>query len=144
MSQKSICLLKWDSIWLINSHWIKIIIKINKENISKLVNNTNEEIEFTITSTDKQNKCLKEKISNEAKNVDYEDEKIKKQKTLDLAKNLIFINIQKPLSFHVENLNKNNIHLSKYQIKNLLQKFREESFLLNDKYLRDILKIELF
>ena len=121
----------------------KIIIKIDKDNLMKLLNNSNEEIEYVIISTEKQHKCLNKNIIKEPNNDNAEDEKVKQQKSLDLAKNLIFINIQKPLSFHVENLSKNNIQLSKYQIKNILQNFREESFPSNEKYLRDISKIRI-
>ena len=121
----------------------KIIIKINKENISKLINNSHEEIEYTITSTDKLHKCGNQNVSNECEHASAEDEKIKKQKSLELAKNLIFINIEKPLSYHVDNLSKNNILLSKVQIKNILQNMREESFPSNDKYLKDISRIKI-
>ena len=70
----------------------KIIIKINKDNLTKLLNNSNEEIEYIITSSEKQHKCLNKNILKEPNNDNAEDEKVKQQKSLDLAKNLIFIN----------------------------------------------------
>ena len=121
----------------------KIIIKINKENISKLINNSHEEIEYTITSTDKLQKCGNQNVSKECEHASAEDEKIKKQKSKELEKNLIFINIEKPLSYHVDNLSKNDILLSKVKIKNILQNMREETFPSIDKNLKDISRIKI-
>lgn len=120
----------------------KILIKINKDNLVKLKENSTDNIDYTITSREKIHKCNKKiDIDEERKRAD--DEFIKKQKITELAKNLIFINIQKPLSFHIDNLAKNNIILTKYQIKNILQNIREESFPSNDKFLKDISLIKL-
>ena len=44
---------------------------------------------------------------------------------------------------HIENFKNNNILLKKNQIKYLLQKYREEKFPSNDKYLIDISKINI-
>lgn len=83
-----------------------------------------------------EHKC-KNKIIEKAKS-EESDSKIKYQKNKELASNLILLNIQKPLSFHISNLKKNNIMLSINQIKYLIQKVREQNYPSNKKYLKDI------
>ena len=84
----------------------KILIKINKENLVKLKNNSSDNFDYTITSRDKIHKCNKKIDIDEEKN-ESEDDYI-------------------------------NIILTKYQIKNISQNIREESYPSNDKFLKDI------
>ena len=58
----------------------------------------------------------------------------------DLGCKLIKQHIDKPLSFHLDNLKKNNIPFSKNKIKYYLQKYREESF-PEDKYYLDNIEL---
>ena len=46
----------------------------------------------------------------------------------ELGNNLIKQHLEKPLSFHIDNLHKNKIPFKRFKIKNLLKKFREETF----------------
>ena len=52
-------------------------------------------------------------------------------------------NIEKPLSFHIENLKSNKIILTHNQIKWRLQKLREVKFPNNNDFLKDITKIKI-
>ena len=56
---------------------------------------------------------------------------------------MIVIYLTKPLSFHIENLKKNNIKLSKNSIKNILQSLREDEYPSNEKFLKNISKIRI-
>ena len=120
----------------------KVTIKIDRNNINKINNKENlDNIEYFITSTEREHKCLK---NNNIKKIDKSKEEvnaIKKQK--DLAFALIEKNIQKPYSFHVNNFKKNNLNFTGNQIKYLLQKIREETYPSNIKFLNDISKITI-
>ena len=76
-----------------------------------------------------------EPIENENKGepiIKYDKEKIKI---------LIINSLEKPLSFHIMNLKSNDIILKKNHIKYLLQKFRENNFPSDSKFLNDISQI---
>ena len=78
------------------------------------------------------------------KNIIIEGEKIKTEnKMIEMAKMLIKQNIQNPLSFHIQNLETNNIKISKIKIKNLLQNFREDIFPRDDIFLEHIESIRI-
>ena len=49
----------------------------------------------------------------------------------ETVKELIFLYITKPLSFHKSNIRNNNVKLSKNQIKKLVKKIREINYLSN-------------
>ena len=70
----------------------KILIKINKENLVKIKANSADNIDNTISSIEKIHKFNKKIDINDDNNAS-KDDYIKKQKTTELAKNLIFINI---------------------------------------------------
>ena len=55
----------------------------------------------------------------------------------------IISNINKPFSFHLNNLRSNNIYLTKNQNKRLLQKIRENKFPPDVIFLKDISKIKI-
>ena len=61
----------------------------------------------------------------------------------DKANDLIFLNITKPLSFHISNIRNNNIKLTTNQIKRLVQKIREVNFPSDSDFLKDISKITI-
>ena len=78
------------------------------------------------------------------KNIVLEGEKVKTEKKLiEMAKILIKQNIQNPLSFHIQNLESNNIKISKIKIKNILQNFREDNFPKDDIFLDHIESIRI-
>ena len=82
----------------------KVTIKIDMNNLIKIINKENlDNIEYYITSTEREHKCQKNNLIKTDKPIG-EINKIKKQK--DLAYALIQNNIQKPYSFHVNNLKK--------------------------------------
>ena len=60
-----------------------------------------------------------------------------------MAKALILASINKPLSFHLNNLKNNNITLTKNQTKKILQKIREDIYPSNDIFLKDISQIKI-
>ena len=61
----------------------------------------------------------------------------------ELINSLIYTNIEKPLSFHKNNLRTNNIYLKNNQIKWILQRLREGKFPSDNKFLEDIFKINI-
>ena len=52
---------------------------------------------------------------------------------------MILQNLNKPLTFHLNNLRNNNIVLKNNIIKNLLQKLREETYPIDNEYLNNII-----
>ena len=67
---------------------------------------------------------------------DYEKKRV-------LAKSLIIQNLEKDLSFHINNLRNNNIYLKKNSVEWLLQKLREEKYPSDEIFLKDISKIKI-
>ena len=65
------------------------------------------------------------------------------QKLKDLAYSLIFTNIDKPTSFHIQNLAQNDIKLTTNQIKWLVQKIRQIKYPKDEEFLKDISKITI-
>ena len=56
----------------------------------------------------------------------------------EMGYNLIKQHLEKPLSFHLDNLKKNKIPFKRYKIKNLLRKFREGTFPEDANYLDNL------
>ena len=94
------------------------------------------EIQFEFTSKIKNHTCLNDKEA--IKSDDRNENIVIKVNNKNIKKSLIITNIDKNISFHVENLKNNNIILKKNHIKYLLQKYRESKFPSDDKYLKNI------
>ena len=62
---------------------------------------------------------------------------------MKLAEQLIKQNLDKSMSWHYNNLIKNQINLSKNQVKRLLENQREINYPKDDAYLLDISKITI-
>ena len=110
-----------------------IVIKTSINELKKYLGN-NTDINYEITSKIKEHTCKNEinkKLENNNKQAKINDEK-------ELIKSLIFNNLEKNLSFHIDNLKNNNIILKRNQIKYLLQKYREIKFPSDEKYLKNI------
>ena len=58
-------------------------------------------------------------------------------------KSLIIFNIEKPFLFHMNNLKNNKIILTQNQVKWALQKYRQEMYPSNEKYLTNIANIKI-
>ena len=61
----------------------------------------------------------------------------------DFIKSLIIFNIEKPFLFHMNNLKNNKIILTQNQVKWALQKYRQEIYPSNEKYLTNIANIKI-
>ena len=133
-----------------NRKHCNIIIKIELGEIKRYLNKE-QNIKYTITSTKKTHECSLDNNSdnqennghhklNEYTNINKND---KKEDNLELAKTLMFSNLDKPLSFHKTNLENNNIYLTMNQIKWNLQKLREKTYMTDEKYLLDISRITI-
>ena len=96
----------------------------------------NDTIDYTKV-TQKENNCKTNIINTFINNIKLETEEIK------LTEEIINKNIDKPLTWHINNLAKNNIKIKKTQIKNILQKVREINFPNDTDYLIDITKITI-
>ena len=133
-----------------NRKHCSIIIKIELDEIKRYLKKEHN-IKYIITSTKKNHECSlgnnsenqennKPKKFNDDSNINKND---KKGDNLELAKTLMFSNLDKPLSFHKTNLENNNIYLTINQIKWNLQKLREKTYMADEKYLLDISKITI-
>ena len=123
----------------------KISIKVSKEELEKYIKDNSYIIQYTITSTEKNHKCTDtniNEIKNKSENIEKNASNIIKMYK-DKAKDLIFLNITKPLSFHISNIRNNNIKLTTNQIKRLVQKIREVNFPSDSDFLKDISKITI-
>ena len=100
----------------------KINFKLITNNLTKINNNFDNQINILDKELIINNKFI---------NLDF------KNKTYELINN----NINKPLSFHIENFKNNNFDFSDNQIKYLLFKVRANNFPNNDKFLENPYKI---
>lgn len=117
----------------------KVLVTINKENLIKMINNNNSDSNETIEYTDngKEHNCLKPTKTEEIKNIKTDIQ------TLELAKDLINQNIDKPVSWHINNFKNNNLIFTKFQIKNLLQEQRQLKYEPDNEFLLNIANINI-
>ena len=114
-----------------------VIINIDENNLKKIINKTEEgKIEYTKVSS-KEHSC---NINKEE--IDIKDIQSGKEALL-LGTELIKNNLDKTLEWHALNLKNNNIIISKIQIKNILQKYRDIAFPKDDIFMHDISKIKI-
>ena len=116
----------------------KVLITINKENLDKIKRNNNLDHKFEYTTNNKEHSCNPTKpIIEDVNNVSTENE------TINLATDLIKNQIDRSLTWHIENLNNNNIYLRKIKIKNILQKVREIKYDSDNDFLLNIANITI-
>ena len=115
----------------------KIPININRENINKInIKNNNENTEYIMK---KEHKCkLIDDIKIEkAENCNSEEELTIK------AENIIKLNPLKPLSYHINILNEQNIILSKDKINRIITKIRNSNYPQDRDYIQNINLIQI-
>ena len=99
------------------------VIKIEKSELEKYIDNNNEHIKYEFTSNKKFHTCQnKEKNSKDHKKNLGSDESLNsedkpKNDTELIITSMILKNIEKPLKFHIDNFKNNNINLTENQIK---------------------------
>ena len=89
------------------------------------------------TDNGKEHNCLKPTKTEEIKNIKTDIQ------TLELAKDLINQNIDKPVSWHINNFKNNNLIFTKFQIKNLLQEQRQLKYEPDNEFLLNIANINI-
>ena len=102
-----------------NRKW-GVLITIDEEYLKKIEEKKNNKFEYQ--TNNKEHICDKPNISTDIKNVITQDE------TYKLAYEIIQKNSEKTLFWHYDNLKKNNIEISKNQIKRILHEIRELNF----------------
>ena len=121
----------------------KVVLKIHLDELINYNKNNKKEIKYIITSSKKIHTC--KSIKNDNNKNDEEEfvlaNNIKKNKDLIYA--IILKNLNKPLSFHMDNLKNNNVILTTNQIKWILQKLREKEYVSDEIFLKDISKINI-
>ena len=107
-----------------------LTIKIKKDELEKIKNKESNEIKYFITSR----KTTEHTCNNSDENkemtasIDNIDISLSDKQIKNKAKELIIKNIDKPFSFHKNNLSENNYKLSDNQIKWLIQSLRENKY----------------
>ena len=116
----------------------KVTIIITEEELKKANKDNKETTKYTINSRQNEHTCIKkeEKIK-ESTNV------ISKDKFIETAINIIKLNIDKDLEFHVNNLFKNKIYLSRKKIYNIRNKIKQELYPPDLNYINNILNIKI-
>ena len=112
----------------------KVVIKIKKSELIKYKEEQNLDLNYEITSKEKNHTC---------NNAIIKEKKTNKTENNSIATALILSNINKPISFHLENFKNNNLYKTKNQVERLLQKIRENNFPLDVDFLKDISKITI-
>ena len=116
----------------------KVLITIDKTNIIKILNNNNENnLEIQYKTNDQKHICQDIIKTEKVNNIKTET------KSIELAKQFINQSLEKPLNWHLSNLKENGILLSKFQVKNILQKLREYKYPKDNEFLTDISKITI-
>ena len=125
-----------------------MVIKVSKSELKKYIENNNTIINYEITS--KINKHTCENDNNNNKDQNNKDDSINSNKDeseitskTNLTRALILQNIEKPMAYHVSNFKANNINITFNQLKWKLQQIREEKFPNDNKFLKDISKINI-
>ena len=95
-------------------------IKINEENIKKVLNNENI---VTYEEFNKHTNQVNNINANLIKDIIFTDKQIEKQ-----ANDLIKANFMQPLDFHISNFERNKIKWKKSKIKKLFYSIKEEKF----------------
>jgi len=114
-----------------------VLITIDATNLRKIINNSSKgELEYKTVSK-KEHICDKPTNIIELSNVKTGSEMIK------LAEQLIKQNLDKSMTWHYNNLVKNQINISKNQVKRILENQREINYPKDDTYLLDISKITI-
>ena len=116
----------------------KVLITIDKTNIIKILKNNNDNnLEIQYKTNDQKHICQDVIKTEKVNNIKTETESI------ELAKQFINQSLEKPLNWHLSNLKENGIILSKFQVKNILQKLREYKYPKDNEFLTDISKITI-
>ena len=114
-----------------------VLITIDADNLKKIINNSLiGELEYKTVSK-KEHTCDKPTNKIELSNVQTGTEMMK------LAEQLIKQNLDKSMSWHYNNLIKNQIDISKNQVKRILENQREINYPKDESYLLDISKITI-
>ena len=114
-----------------------VLITIDADNLRKIINNSSiGELEFKTVSK-KEHICDKPTNKIELSSVQTDTE------MMILAEQLVKQNLDKSLSWHYNNLIKNQINISKNQVKRILENQREINYRKDDAYLLDISKITI-
>ena len=123
-------------IYRCNNRSCKAQITIDKNNILKLIiKNPKEKIEYIKGKHEHNCAPTKEKNLKTEVNV---NSVLTNNEVNELGKKLIKQHLEKPLSFHIDNLHKNKIPFKRFKIKNLLKIFREETFPEDANYLDNL------
>ena len=112
-----------------------VLITIDETNLKKL--EEKKDSRFDYQTNNKEHTCDKPNISTDIKNVFTQDESYK------LAYEIIQKNNEKTLFWHYDSLKKNNIEISKNQVKRILQEIRELNFPKDEIFLQDISTIKI-
>ena len=122
----------------------KLQITINKSELLNIINKSSNTIKYIISSkNNKEHSCNNNAQKEQKEEIKEENVSLSAKSLKQKAKELIFRNLDKPLSFHLENLKNNNFKLSKNQIKWILQILREQNYPSDANYLFNIDKIKI-
>ena len=114
-----------------------VLLSIDKKELNKIIENPGSGESIKFISNKKLHNCGKELITEAINNIKTET------KSIDLAIKLINNQIDMPLSWHIENLKKNNLIFTKAQIKNFLQEQREINYESDKEFLSNIANITI-
>ena len=114
----------------------KYFIKIDSTNLKKIINNDKDNISYTEIN---QHENHKENIIIKMENGNaITEEGINK-----LARQLITLNLNEPLDFHLANFKNNSINWKKGKIRKLLYSIREEKYPKDQIFMQDISNIKI-
>ena len=114
-----------------------VIISIDCTNLKKIINNN------SIDELENKKVSKKEHICDEVINKKELSNVKTFSKMMNLAEQIIKQNIDKLLLWHYNNLVKNQINISKNQVKKILENQREINYPKDDTYLLDVSKIKI-
>ena len=111
-------------------------VKIDQENLKKLIDKGQNNVVYT--EYNKHDKHNEDKIFN------FENGNIATEFQINkIARQLIILNLNEPLEFHINNFQNNNINWKKGKIRKLLYSIRDENFPKDINFLKDISKITI-
>ena len=115
-----------------------LTIVITEEELKKVNKDNKDSIKYIINSKQTVHTCInKEEKLKESKNVTSKDNLI------EMTTNLIKLNIDKDLEFHINNLYKNKIFLTRKKIYTILNKIKQDSYPPDISFINNILNIKI-
>jgi len=120
-----------------------VLMNIERKELDKLKLNGHNEIHYILS---KEHTCIIKKDENENRPsniLQKEENRVREKEAFNREKSTVLYNIDKPLSWHVNNMKELNFEMSNEKIRNILQYQKEKKFPYDNQFLYNMGNITL-